>query len=434
MAAEASRSTGPSPDSYIGSLISLTSKSEIRYEGILYHINTDEASIGLRNVRSFGTEGRRKDGPQVPVFDKVYEYIVFRGSDIKDLQVKSSPSVQAPLPLHNDPAIIQSHYRHASASSSSMPSATVGPALDLSTQMPLPGPSRPTLPGGLPSYQTGGSLGSWNSSTPPQSNGSSLAMPMYWQGYIAPPNNLQNQQQTFLRPPQGLSMSPSVQHPVPYPIINASLPNVPSSLPSMQPLDFPSPLVPPVVGTSLNMLSTMLPVQSSQLGSDALKNSIRNKAPAQLLSAACQSSSLPLGPPFATTTLDKSSGSALVLEQAKQVFNPVIPYNSLSEPMLAAVGTSNSPSLVTPGQILQLGSTAVASQSLQVMQKDAEVVQVSLSASSAPLPPSAAVIETSASASRDVQKPLLPQPLQSNQKVKSCFDCLSVLYVDKSAL
>jgi protein LSM14 len=59
-------------------------------------------------VRSFGTENRPTERPVAPR-DEVYEYIIFRGADIKDIKVceppKPLPTLQGGLP--NDPAIIQ---------------------------------------------------------------------------------------------------------------------------------------------------------------------------------------------------------------------------------------------------------------------------------------------------------------------------------------
>ncbi|KJP86730.1 hypothetical protein AK88_03642 [Plasmodium fragile] len=84
---------------YIGSKISLISNSEIRYEGILYTINTHESTVALQNVRSFGTEGRRQ--PDIPPSSEIYDFIIFRGKDIKDVTVS-----EAPKTIPDDPAIV----------------------------------------------------------------------------------------------------------------------------------------------------------------------------------------------------------------------------------------------------------------------------------------------------------------------------------------
>jgi len=58
-------------------------------------------------VRSFGTEGRRGQN-EVPPSDNVFEYIVFRGSDVKDLKIEEPAKKVEPPPrgVPDDPAIL----------------------------------------------------------------------------------------------------------------------------------------------------------------------------------------------------------------------------------------------------------------------------------------------------------------------------------------
>uniref|UniRef100_A0A8D8UUP8 Protein LSM14 homolog B n=1 Tax=Cacopsylla melanoneura TaxID=428564 RepID=A0A8D8UUP8_9HEMI len=85
----------------LGSKISLISKADIRYEGELYTVDPTECTIALSNVRSFGTEDREAQCP-VPAQAQIYDFILFRGSDIKDIRVVQGQ----PMPP-NDPAIVQ---------------------------------------------------------------------------------------------------------------------------------------------------------------------------------------------------------------------------------------------------------------------------------------------------------------------------------------
>uniref|UniRef100_A0A803KV75 Protein decapping 5 n=1 Tax=Chenopodium quinoa TaxID=63459 RepID=A0A803KV75_CHEQI len=424
MAAETLKTTS-SADSYIGSLISLTSKSEIRYEGILYSINTEESSIGLRNVRSFGTEGRKKDGPQVAPSDKVYEYILFRGSDIKDLQVKSSPPVQpiaSTSSVDNDPAIIQSHYPHPTSTSSNVPPAVSAPSADGSSHGPQLGHPGSSFPGALPLYQPGGNLGSWGPSPPPGANGTGLAMPMYWPGFYGPPNGLPHMpQQPLLRPPHGLAVPPSLQQPMQYSGFNPTLPTGASNMTGPKLPEIPPSLV-SSNSTSTTLTSTSLPqfnlppVPSTTLASETSFSSAVSKAPN---SGLLSTPSFPSIPPLAISAPDASTIAPPVSNKVNAMSSSGLPNIGLSQAPSSVISSSVSsqaetskPSLVTPDQLLQSGQPPVSSSpSPQVAHKDVEVVQVS-SASPAPSDAKAEVV-------KEAQPPILPLPPASRAFPKS---------------
>ncbi|XP_078428394.1 protein decapping 5-like [Wolffia australiana] len=385
--------TEPSADSYIGSLISLTSKSEIRYEGVLFNINTEESSIGLRNVRSFGTEGRKKDGQQVPPSEKIYEYILFRGSDIKDLQVKSSPPAQPAAPMHSDPAIIQSHYPRPAAPSpptTSSPSTVSGNVTEITPPSAQLGPLRPAYPAGLPLYQPGGSLPSWGSSPSPV-NPQGLAMPMYWQGYYAggmplagpsaaatglqppPSGSLPHLQQPSLLRPLGLAVPPLQQQSMQYPGLNPTLPS--SGLPSLplhdgsslsgisslpganMPIPPSLPSMPPILaGLSMPFTtgSISLPEIPPLLSSAPPPSSSLTTNSAPDASAGSLPSSKPPVTSLPSSAIGVDSVKSTTITTTSAASSVVEPSLFQSPPDAAK------PSLLTPGQLGQSGSSNAA--------------------------------------------------------------------------
>lgn len=81
-----------------------------RYVGTLHEINSENSTVALEQVKSYGTEGRRGNpAEELAGSDSVYDYIVFRGSDVKDLRIEEAPKEAQPPPppqVPNDPAIL----------------------------------------------------------------------------------------------------------------------------------------------------------------------------------------------------------------------------------------------------------------------------------------------------------------------------------------
>ncbi|KAL2110676.1 hypothetical protein VUR80DRAFT_882 [Thermomyces stellatus] len=168
---------------YIGSRISLISKSDIRYVGTLHQINSEQSTVSLENVKSFGTEGRKsRPEEEISASDQVYEYIIFRGSDVKDLRIEQQPAKESkPSSVPSDPAILGARPR---------PEAAQGP----NAQAPAPGgpggpgfsqPGQPQPPFNNDFY---GPPGSWGRGGPGPGFGN---MPYPPPGWYPPPQGFQ---------------------------------------------------------------------------------------------------------------------------------------------------------------------------------------------------------------------------------------------------
>lgn len=404
--------TGTTADSYIGSLISLTSKSEIRYEGILYTIDTQNSNIALQDVRSFGTEGRKKDGPQIPPSDKVYDYIIFRGSDIKDLQVKSSPPAQTASQIHSDPAIIslQSQYSQPSQASNAFGPAASGSLPDLGSHGAHSGVPASPFRGAPPLYQATRNLGSWGSQpVPPGANGTGLAMPMYWQGYYGPATGLPHVQQQPLhfQPPPGMPIPPTVQQHLQQSGVLSSLPTGLSTtsefINSLQQtaastLHYsesstgaaPVPVVSTSSTTAAGILSSVMPM--SVPSTETLNTTLT-----PIVSSDHDVSAIVT----ATTNKPRSvTGSTSSLQAISQTV-------SVSTPL--SLSTSAPPTLVTPGQLLQPGGS-VSSLKSQSSTQEHKVPENS-SLLSQPVIPAT----PDSQPQRVSTQPLLPLPTTSSQ-------------------
>jgi hypothetical protein len=116
-------------------------------------------------VRSFGTEDRETPYPIMPQ-PTVYDYILFRGSDIKDIRVVNNVAIP------NDPAIMQMH----------LPPGQMPQQQNFPPQNFPPGGAGPQMGqfgpfGGMPGMQQGGNMPPQQAQSPVQQGNSSNLAP-----------------------------------------------------------------------------------------------------------------------------------------------------------------------------------------------------------------------------------------------------------------
>jgi hypothetical protein len=111
--------------SYIGSRISLTTKSLIRYEGVLHNIDPASSMITVKDVTMFGTEGRRGGVQEVPRQPQVFASIDFVGNSIQELHILAMDAPESTEDVAAiDPAIASVERSEPAASASSDPASS----------------------------------------------------------------------------------------------------------------------------------------------------------------------------------------------------------------------------------------------------------------------------------------------------------------------
>lgn len=413
--------SGSSGDSYIGSMISLTSKSEIRYEGILYAIDAENSNIYLQDVRSFGTEGRKKDGPQIHASDKVYDYIIFRGSDIKDLQVKSSPPAHTSSQLHSDPAIIslQSQYSLPTSVSTQFSPAGDSSLSDMNSQVTYSGVIPSPFQGGMPPiYQAGANLGAWcHPPSSPGANGIGVGLPMYWQGYYNPPGGLSHlhQQPIPFQTHPGMPFSLAHQYQLQQSSApSSSLMGLPASLAFTSPLHQ---LVTVSTNSSVSsVVSAPMPVDtvvssgSTTIISDAVSTLLSVPQSTAVSSSVTSASSKQEVSVIVTPASNKPRIVSVSTLSSQAISQPT---STLVGPTLLNLSTSEPLTLVTPGQLLQPVGFIPSS----ICQTSVEEYKVSR----LPNLTSRPLIERSSNSHPQAMpsQPLLPLPASSSQQKPS---------------